>query len=252
MRLLRHQPQLAPAQARRAAVHGCEADRRRARGAGADRPLRHGGREQGVHAHGRLGHELRGRPRRGGLLRPLRAGDRGALPRPLARQGRRPGASEGRRPALQGLRDRDLPPELRGLGRAALLADLARKAAVRRPRGVAPADLRRGRGLRPALRDPQLRGGRRDGEAVRIRHDRRGDREHHRGSRLLHEPWRHAPLHDVVPRADDAARPREPRGGAARVPHPAARRLPRCTLAARTAARRRGTASPDRATPCSP
>ena len=63
---------------------------------------------------------------RGRLLRPLRAGDRGALPRPLDRQGRRAGAAEGRRPALQGLRDHDLPPELRGLGRAALPDHLAR------------------------------------------------------------------------------------------------------------------------------
>ena len=76
------------------------------------------------------------------------AGDRGALPRPLDRQGRGAGAAEGRRAALQGLRHLDLPPELRGLGQAALLADLARQAALRRPRGVAPADPRRGRRLR--------------------------------------------------------------------------------------------------------
>ena len=54
----------------------------------------------------------------------------------------------GRRTALQGLRDHDLPPELRGLGQAALRADLAREAALRRSRGVAPADPRRGRRLR--------------------------------------------------------------------------------------------------------
>ena len=36
---------------------------------------------------------------------------------------------------------------------------------------------------------------------------RRGDREHHRGPRLLHEPWDHAAVHDLVPGADDAARP---------------------------------------------
>ena len=146
--------------------------------------------EQGVHAHRRLGHELGRRARRGGLLRPLRPGDRGALPRPLARQGRGAGAAEGGRAAVQGLRDHDLPPELRGLGRAALLAHLARQAALRRPRGVAPADLRRGRGVRPPLRDPELRRRRRDGEAVRVRDGRRGDREHDRGARLLHEPRR--------------------------------------------------------------
>ena len=79
------------------------------------------------------------------------------------------------RPALQGLRDHDLPPELRGLGQAPLRARLAGQGALRRPRGVAPADLRRGRGLRRALRDPELRRGRRDGEAVRLR-DRRARR----------------------------------------------------------------------------
>ena len=104
--------------------------------------------EQGVHAHRRLGHEDRRRARGGRLLRPLRAGDRGALPGPLDRQGRRAGAPARGRPALQGLRDHDLPPELRGLGQAALRADLPRQGALRRPRGVAPADPRRGRGLR--------------------------------------------------------------------------------------------------------
>ena len=85
---------------------------------------------------------------RGRLLRPLRAGDRGALPRPLDRQGRRAGAPEGGGAALQGLRHHDLPPELRGVGQAAVLDHLARQGALRRPRGVAPPDLRRGRGLR--------------------------------------------------------------------------------------------------------
>ena len=89
--------------------------------------------EQGVHAHRRLGDEHGRRARRGGLLRPLRAGDRGAVPRPLDREGRRPGASPRGRAALQGLRHHDLPPELRGLGRAPLLAHLTRQAAVRRP-----------------------------------------------------------------------------------------------------------------------
>ena len=59
--------------------------------------------------------------------------------------------------------------------------------------------------------------------AVRLRVDRRGDREHDRGARLLHEPRHHAALHDVVPRADDAARPRQPGRRAARVPRAAAR-----------------------------
>ncbi len=58
-------------------------------------------------------------------------------------------------------------------------------------------------------------------------HDRRGDREHDRGPRLLHEPRDHAALHDLVPRADDAARPRQPGGRAARVPRAPARGLPR-------------------------
>ena len=122
VRVLRHQPQLAPAQAGGPAVHRREAGRGRARGARADRPLRHRADEQGVHAHRRLRHEHGRRARRGGLLRPLRAGDRGALPRPLDRQGRRAGAPARGRPALQGLRDHDLPPELRGLGQAAVRA----------------------------------------------------------------------------------------------------------------------------------
>ena len=109
------------------------------------------------------------RARRGRLLRPLRAGDRGALPRPLDRQGRRAGAPARGRPALQGLRDLDLPPELRGLGRAAVLDHLPGQGALRRPGGVAPADPRRGRGVRAALRDPELRRRRRDGAAVRVR-----------------------------------------------------------------------------------
>ncbi len=105
---------------------GRQAGGGRARGARADRPLRHRTHEQGVHAHRRLGDEHRRRARGGGLLRPLRAGDRGALPRSLDRQGGRAGIAEGRRAALQGLRDRDLPPELRGLGQAAVHPDLAR------------------------------------------------------------------------------------------------------------------------------
>src|SRR5581483_2168057 len=47
--------------------------------------------------------------------------DRGALPRPLDRQGRGAGAAPRGGRALPRLRDPDLPPELRGLGRAALL-----------------------------------------------------------------------------------------------------------------------------------
>ena len=70
------------------------------------------------------------------------------FPGPLARQGGRAGAAAGRRAAVQGLRDLDLPPELRGLGQAALLADLTRQGALRRAGGVAPPDLRRGRGVR--------------------------------------------------------------------------------------------------------
>src|SRR5581483_3117834 len=225
--LLRHQPQLAPAQAGRASVHGRKAGRGRDRGARADRPVRHRTRVDGVHPHRRLGHEHRRRPRGGRLLRPVRAGDRGALPRALDRQGGRAGAAARGRPALQGLRDHDLPPELRGLGQAALRDHLARQGAVRRTRGMAPPDPRRGRGVRPALRDPELRRGRRDGEAVRVRLRRRGDRLYDGGAGLLHEPRRHPALHDVVPGADDAARPRQPARGAARVPHPPARLLPR-------------------------
>ena len=48
--------------------------------------------EPRVHAHRRLGDFRGGQPRGGGLLRPLRAGDRGTLPGSLDRQGRRPGA----------------------------------------------------------------------------------------------------------------------------------------------------------------
>ena len=77
---------------------------------------------QGLHAHRRLDHLQGRRAGRGRLLRPLRPGHRGALPRPLDRQGRRPGAAEGRRAALQGLRHQDLPPQLRGVGQAAVRA----------------------------------------------------------------------------------------------------------------------------------
>ena len=49
---------------------------------------------------------------------------------------------------------------------------LPRQGALRRPRRVAPADPRRGRGVRPALRDPELRRRRRDGAAARLRRRR--------------------------------------------------------------------------------
>ena len=95
-----------------------------------------------------------------------------------------------------------------------------------------------------ALRDPELRRRRRDGEAVRLRDGRRGDRVDDRGARLLHEPRDHAALHHLVPRAVDAARPRQPGRRAARVPHPPAGGLPRVARAARPEAaarlRRRG------------
>ena len=224
--VLRHQPQLAPAQAGRPAVHGGQAGRGRARGAGDHRRARRRGVAR-VHADRRLGDVEGRRARRGRLLRPLRAGDRGALPRPVDRQGRRAGAAARGRAALQGLRDHDLPPELRGLGRAPLLDHLPRQGALRRARRVAPADPRRGGGVRAAARDPELRRRGRDGEAVRVRDGRRGDREHRRGARLLHVARDHAAVHDLVPGADDAARPRQPRGRAARVPRPAARGLPR-------------------------
>ena len=66
---------------------------------------------------------------------------------------------------------------------------------------------------------------------------------HHRGPRLLHEPRDHAALHHLVPRADDAARPRQPGGRAARVPHPAARGLPRRRSRGTASSRRPATAS---------
>ena len=124
--LLRHQPQLAPAQAGGPAVHRREAGRGRARGARDHRPLRHREDLEGVHAHRRVDHEHGRRARRGRLLRPVRPGDRGALPRPLDRQGRRAGAAARRRAALQGLRHHDLPPELRGVGQAPVRDHLAR------------------------------------------------------------------------------------------------------------------------------
>ena len=74
---------------------------------------------------------------------------------------------------------------------------------------------------------PNFVAGRRDGAAVRLRHDRRGDRVDDRRARLLHEPRRRAALHDLVPGADDAARPRQPGRRAARVPRAPARGLPR-------------------------
>ena len=45
---------------------------------------------------------------------------------------------QGRRAALQGLRRADLPPQLRGVGPAAVRAVLPRQGALRRPRRVAP------------------------------------------------------------------------------------------------------------------
>ena len=63
-----------------------------------------------------------------------------------------------------------------------------------------------------------------------------------RGARLLHEPRDHAALHDLVPGADDAARPRQPGRRAARVPHPPARGVPRDARAARPRSRRPATA----------
>ena len=84
----------------------------------------------------------------------------------------------------------DLPPELRGLGRAALPLISPGK-----ERYVGRDEWHRrifdGRGLRRPLRDPQLRRRRRAGEAVRVR-DRRGcDRVDDRGTRTLHEPRDH-------------------------------------------------------------
>ena len=105
--------------------------------------------------------------------------------------------------------------------------DLAGQAALRRPGGVAPPDPRRRRRVRPALRHPELRGGGRDGAAARLRDGRRGDRVDDRRARLVHEPRNHAAVHDLVPRADDAARQGKPRRRAARVPHPPPSRLPR-------------------------
>src|SRR6476469_8295347 len=101
---------------------------------------------------------------------------------------------------------------------------------------MAPPDPRLRRGLRAALRDPELRRRRRDGEALRLRDSRSSDRVHDRGPRLLHEPRRDAALHDVVPGADDAARPRQPERRAARVPHSPPGGLPRDTRQARAEA----------------
>src|SRR5207245_10666835 len=86
---------------------------------------------------------------------------------------------------------------------------------------------------RPPLRDPELRRRRRAREPVRLRDGRRGDRVDDRGPRLLHEPRHHTSLHDLVPGADDTARPRQPGRRAARLPHPAARGLPQRARAAR-------------------
>src|SRR5205085_8578175 len=73
-------------------------------------------------------------------------------------------------------------------------------------------------------------------EAARVRHGRRGDRVDARGARPLHVAGRHAEVHDLVSRADDAARPREPRRRAPRVPRSPARDVPRCARCARARA----------------
>ena len=54
----------------------------------------------------------------------------------------------------------------------------------------------------------------------------------------------HAALHDLVPGADDAARPRQPGRRAARVPRPPARGLPRRARTSTGSSRRRATATP--------
>ena len=105
--------------------------------------------EPGLHAHRRLGHEHRRRAR-------ARPTSTGATPR--RSRSASPGAGSARSSPrrcrraevqrYQGLRHHDLPPQLRGVGRAPVRAHLAGQAALRRARGVAPAHPRRRRGVR--------------------------------------------------------------------------------------------------------
>ena len=164
---------------------------------------------------------------RGGLLRPLRAGDRGALPRPLDRQGRRAGAAEGGRRSATRTTASDLPPELRGLGQAALLDHLARaRSATSAARSGTAGSSTRPRCSAPRHVIPNFVAGVEMAKPFGFETVDEAIAQHDRGARLLHEPRHHAALHDVVPGADDAARPRQPRRRAARVPRPPARRLP--------------------------
>ena len=157
---------------------------------------------------------------------------------------------QGRRPALQGLRHQDLPPQLRGVGRAPVRDHLPGQDPLRRPRRVAPPDPGRRRRVRPALRDPQLRGRRGDGKAVWVHVRRRGDREHHRGTRLLHEPRGDAALHHLVPRAGDSAGARQPQGAPLEY-HIRLLETYRATLESTASSRRRATAWPEPVTRCS-
>ena len=145
--LLRHQPQLAPAQAGGPPVHGDQAGRGRARGAGDHRPSTTTGRRTRTRSPAaRSPRRSTGSPRRTSTAGTRRRSRSASPAAGSARSSRR--RSPRGRPALQGLRDLDLPSELRGLGRAALLDHLPRQGALRRAGGVAPADPRRGRGVR--------------------------------------------------------------------------------------------------------
>ena len=233
--LLRHQPQLAPAQAGGPPLHRREVGRGRARGARASStattPTKASARPTRSPA-------ARSRARSMGSPRPTSTA---ATPRPSR------SASPNRwigKVVAQALPQADVQrykdygitiyhPNYEVWDKRLFEIISPGQGALRRARGVAPAHPRRGRGVRPALRDPELRRRRRDGEAVRLHDHRRGDRLDDRGPRLLHEPRHHAALHDLVPRAGDAARPRQPGRRAARVPHPPARGLPRDAREAR-------------------
>ena len=211
-RLLRHQPQLAPAQAGGPPVHRRQAGRRRARGARADRPLRH--RPASSKAYTLTGGSVTSTV--DGLAE---ADFYGRYAQAI--EERFPGRWIGKVVAqalpkadVQRYKDYGITiyhPNYEVWDKRLFEIISPGQGALRRPRGVAPPDLRRGRGVRRALRDPELRRRRRDGEAVRLRDGRRGDRVDDGGARLLHEPRDHPALHDLVPRADDAARPRQPR-----------------------------------------
>ena len=102
--------------------------------------------------------------------------------------------------------------------------------------GVAPADPRRGGGVRPAHVIPNFVAGVEMAKPFGFGSVDDAIASTTEGLDFFMSPRDHPALHDVVPGADDAARARQPGRRAARVPRAAARGLPRRDRAARPGA----------------